>query len=50
MTSVLGGVDGANERGQHLYKSVGCEVLRTDIWYRKQLADPLHPPSLPASG
>jgi mycothiol synthase len=43
MTSALGGVDGANERGQHLYKSVGCEVLRTDIWYRKHLVIPPNP-------
>jgi len=47
MISALGGVDGANERGQHLYTSIGCEVLRTDIWCRKQLADPANlPPPL----
>ena len=47
MTSALGGVDGANKRGQRLYTSIGCEALRTDIWYRKQLADPANlPPPL----
>jgi mycothiol synthase len=47
MRSAVGAVDGANERAQRLYRSVGCEVLRTDIWYRKPLGDVLQSP--PAS-
>ena len=48
MASAVGGVDGANERAQRLYKSLGCQVVRTDIWYRKPLAAAHpRPPDLP---
>jgi mycothiol synthase len=48
MTSAIGAVDGANERAQRLYRSVGCEVLRTDIWYRKPFGDTRQSPSASA--